>query len=93
MAKGQVIPLNWQASPEEIDYGIKLGFSAFEVKEMAEDMRLWALSNRNRTVARKADWHLTFLGWMRRQKQRTQSPHEKSYAEIADDIRNGSGDD
>ena len=37
---------------------------------MAEDMRLWAGANANRQVARKADWSLTFKGWMRREAKR-----------------------
>jgi hypothetical protein len=91
---GCVLSPDWKPSHDDIIYGINLGFTQAQVASMAEDMKLWALANKNRAVARKADWHLTFLGWMRRQQHRLQKfyrPHEKGYAELAEDIRNDYG--
>jgi hypothetical protein len=87
--EGSVIPSNWQPSAEEIQYGLDLGWTWLDIKDMADDMRIWALSNAHREIARKADWHQTFLGWMRREakKARLTRPHEKSYAELADELR------
>jgi hypothetical protein len=65
--KGSRLPENWQPSSESQKYGEKLGFSAFEVASMAEDLRLWAHSAAGQ-VAVKRDWESAFKGWMRREK-------------------------
>ena len=44
-----------------------MGLTKVDVLGFAEDMRLWALSNANRAVARKANWSTTFMGWLRRE--------------------------
>jgi hypothetical protein len=91
-ARGTTLPPDWAPSEFDEAYGQQLGFSREQISSMAEDMRLWAGANANRQVARKADWSLTFKHWMRRAQQKTQRwhrPHEKGFAEIANDIRNG----
>lgn len=64
---GIALPIDWKPSPDELNYGIDLGFPETAVHDMAEDMRLWARANANRAVGRKADWSATFKGWMRRE--------------------------
>ncbi len=67
-ARGNQIPPDWQPNAGHLAAGHQLGFSASQVEEQAEDMRLWAQSNQHRAVARKSDWNLTFLSWLRRNK-------------------------
>jgi hypothetical protein len=67
MMRGTLLPENWQPSDDDRTYGHRLGFGNLQIDAMAEDMRLWAGANANRAVARKANWHLAFLGWMRRE--------------------------
>lgn len=66
--RGQKIPPEWQPNVGHFAAGKKLGFTPAGVLEQAEDMRLWAHSNDHRAVARKSDWNLTFLSWLRRNK-------------------------
>lgn len=67
-SRGEKIPPDWKPNPEHIASGRKLGFTESQITEQAEDMRLWAQSNEHRAVARKSDWDMTFLGWLRRNK-------------------------
>lgn|SRR5262245_45178942 len=92
---GSVLPPDWTPSTEEIQYGLDLGFTWLDIKDMADDMRLWAAANAHRQIAQKADWHKTFLGWMRREakKLRPARMHEKTYAELAEELRNERSDD
>lgn len=64
---GTRLPVDWVPSVSLIGYGGGLGLTKAEVLSMAEDLRLWAVANANRPVARKADWEKTFQGWMRRE--------------------------
>lgn len=68
-SKGTRIPENWQPSADDIVYGMnmKAKLTQDEVMNCAEEMKLWGLANANRAVARKADWSLTFKGWLRRE--------------------------
>jgi hypothetical protein len=63
---GTTLAPNWQPSEGDLEYGRSLGLTSDQIAEAAEEMRLWAGGNRNRAVARKADWSLTFKSWMRR---------------------------
>jgi hypothetical protein len=63
---GHRLPLDWQPQQREIEEAHRLGFTEQEVGGIAQEMRIWAGANANRAVARKADWDLTFLGWVRR---------------------------
>src|SRR6516162_9404708 len=67
VSRGTALAGDWTPSQAEIIYGINLGFEEFEILGFAEDMRLWALSNSHRAVARKANWSTTFMGWLRRE--------------------------
>lgn len=65
---GTTIPVDWRVSQPLYEYGAKLGLTADHTTSMAEDMKLWARANANRSVARKLDWDAAFQGWMRREK-------------------------
>lgn len=65
-SSGRSLPVDWQISRTDFEYGQGLGLSTTQIRGMAEDMRLWAQANSNRAVGRKADWTATFRGWMRR---------------------------
>lgn len=72
MATGSAIPKDWEPSNGDREYGHTiLHLSDHQIDEMATDMKLWAGANSNRQIARKADWSLTFMGWMRREAKRT----------------------
>jgi hypothetical protein len=65
-AAGAALPPDWKPSNEDYEYGIGLGLTLPQINSDFEEMRLWAQGNSNRAVARKADWHATFRGWMKR---------------------------
>ncbi|MDE2096817.1 MAG: hypothetical protein KGL39_06180 [Patescibacteria group bacterium] len=67
MSIGESLPAEWQPTCDDIDYGRRLGLSEQDIDGMLEDMKLWAGANANRQIARKADWHLAFKGWLRRE--------------------------
>ena len=69
-SRGSALPGDWQPSPRHFEHGKKLELTDDEVREFAEDMRLWARANANRSVGRKADWEATFDAWMRRESGR-----------------------
>ena len=72
MAIGTALPHDWQPANGDREYGhTVLHMTDCQIDDMAEDMRLWALANANRQIARKADWSATFKGWMRRQRGRS----------------------
>src|SRR6516225_10077888 len=75
MSKGKVLSPRWQPSPSDCEYGLALGFNGREIMDMAEDMRLWAGANSHRQIARKANWSLTFKGWMKRECKRKMEKH------------------
>lgn len=60
------LPDGWKPSDSDREYGRQLGLAPREIDDAAEEMRLWAGGN----GAAKADWSLTFKGWMRRNVQR-----------------------
>lgn len=70
---GKSIDEDWKPSESDFEYGEELGLDRQQISKMAEDMRLWALANKNRAIARKADWSLTFKGWMRRDAEKIRS--------------------
>lgn len=85
-ARGRTLPDDWQPNSKHFDEGQKLGCSRESVLAQAEDMRIWAQANRNRAVARKADWNLTFLGWMRRNRKPSNGRQDKSAVDAANRI-------
>lgn len=64
--RGQRLPDDWQPNAGHIAAGLKLGITEAQIQEHAQDMRIWAQTNGHRSVARKSDWDMTFLGWLRR---------------------------
>ena len=63
---GTCLPENWVPSEELFAYGGQHGLTREQTATVFEDMRIWAGANRNRAVARKADWNLTAKGFIRR---------------------------
>lgn len=65
--RGSALPDDW--TPQETHYGKASAESldAEWVNDQADAFRDWALANRNRPVARKADWDRTFHSWLRRE--------------------------
>jgi hypothetical protein len=92
--KGHPLPADWAPSQSDEVYGEQLGFTRAEIQGMAETMRLWAGANAHRPITRKCDWHLTFMGWMRREREKPRGgsrPHEKGYAGLLVEL--GGGED
>lgn len=69
-ARGRALPDDWRPTDKHRAEAEALGRDDAWLAKQADAMRTWALSNRNRAVARKADWDLTFLGWIRREHER-----------------------
>lgn len=63
---GTCLPEDWSPPEELFSYGSGLGLNRQQTASILEDMRIWAVANRNRAVARKADWNLTAKGFIRR---------------------------
>jgi hypothetical protein len=63
---GACLPDDWSPSEELFGYGAKQGLTREQTASIMEDMRLWARANRNRAIARKADWNATMMGAIRR---------------------------
>jgi hypothetical protein len=63
--KGFQLRKDWHPSENHFLAGHVLGFSADEVDDMAEDMRLWAGSKGEV----KKNWDMAFSGWMRREQK------------------------
>lgn len=73
---GDPLPEDWKPSEDEIEYGIKIGFTRQQVLSMGEAMRCWAIANAHRKEARKAGalgWSAAYKGWMRRKWDETHS--------------------
>jgi hypothetical protein len=62
-SRAHQIPKDWVPTENHFSQADKLGFGARQVRDMAEDMRLWAGAK----GAVKVNWDLAFSGWMRRQ--------------------------
>lgn len=67
---GGRLPDDWGPKPEAFDYAAERGMDGDETRQCAAEMREWAHANANRPVARKANWDLTFLGFIRRYAER-----------------------
>lgn len=63
---GSALPQDWSPPEDLFAYGATLGLSRDQSAEILERMRLWAVANRNRAVARKSDWTSTMQGALRR---------------------------
>ncbi len=88
---GTRISEDWVPSDDDVAYGAKkLGLTREQVFSLGEDMRLWAVANANRAVARKDNWTLTFYGWMRREAPKLKRFNQggtNAQAQSADDVR------
>lgn len=65
-SSGSSLPADWSPPEELFTYGVTLGLTRDQSAEIIERMRLWAHGNKNRAVARKADWIATMQGALRR---------------------------
>ena len=65
-SSGSSLPADWSPPEELFTYGATLGLTRDQSSEIIERMRLWAHGNKNRAVARKADWIATMQGALRR---------------------------
>lgn len=67
-SRGSKLPSDWR--PKDFHYarGAKKGMSRAAVDELADSMRVWCGANANKSVTTKADWDLTFTGWIGREK-------------------------
>ena len=65
-SSGSSLPADWSPPEELFTYGATLGLTRDQSAEIIEQMRLWAHGNKNRAVARKADWIATMQGALRR---------------------------
>lgn len=83
--RGCALPADWQPSAKHFDLASDLGCNERFVWQQAEAMREWAGANRNRAVARKADWDLTFTGWLRRETGKSggsRAPPRRGFGDI-----------
>jgi hypothetical protein len=64
---GTILPSDWVPSESDVEYGLIHGLSLQDIDVFAEEMRLWAGANSNRAIARKANWGMTFKGWLLRE--------------------------
>lgn len=69
--QGRTLPDDWEPTEKHRAEAERLGRDPEWLERQAEAMRLWATGNANRAVARKADWNATFLGWIRREHERS----------------------
>ena len=60
------LPKSWAPTESHFLEGEKLGYSAPEIRAMAEEMQYWAWG---KGELRK-NWDMVFLGWMRRERKR-----------------------
>lgn len=65
--RGEKLSAEFRPSESHYLEGEKIGLSRAQVDGLCEDMRIWAGANEHRQVARKSNWDLTLLGWIRRQ--------------------------
>ena len=65
-SSGCALPDDWMPPEELFVYGSDNGLDRTQTAEILENMRLWAQANRNRPIARKADWIATMKGAIRR---------------------------
>lgn len=65
--RGEPLPPDWEPSKENYAWAGKQGYPGAFIAEQTEAMRDWAMANRNRSIARKADWGRTWQGWLRRE--------------------------
>lgn len=80
-SRGTFCPADFTPSDSHFDLGQSLGLSRSQVSEAAGQMVEWSTANRNRAVARKADWSLTFTGWLRRNSKPPQTADPPMTAE------------
>ena len=77
-SRGRTLPDDWKPTERHFAEAEKLGRDRDWVASQAERMRDWALANRNRAVAKKADWDRMFLNWLRQQHERNPAPQSRA---------------
>lgn len=88
---GVSLPVDWRPAQTAYNFAVSRGRNAAWVDEAAEAMREWAWANKNRAVGRKADWDLTFQGWLRRESDRASRsgrspPARNPFFQVAEEI-------
>jgi DNA-binding transcriptional regulator YhcF (GntR family) len=93
ISRGTPLPDDWQPSADDLAYAGRLGITEQQTLSAAEDMRLWAHANRNRAVARKADWSATLRGWIRRNLNNRHHNGGSRYGQAAPNSREAKRDE
>ena len=65
-SKGNALSAAWEPSEKFWAWADAKGHTRMNCELAMEEMRDWADANRNRQIARKADWDATLKGWVRR---------------------------
>lgn len=74
-AKGTTLPVGWFVDDDGREYARGKGFTDDEIDDMEEGFRLWWPAQPG-VKGRKTDWSLTWMTWVRNEKDRRQ--HGKS---------------
>jgi len=74
--KGNQLPADWRPAERHYAEAAALNLPRATVDREAQNMRLWAVANANRAVARKANWDATFSNWLRRKADDGQKKQE-----------------
>lgn len=94
---GRTLPPDWKPNARHHDLARSFNRPLGWINEEATKMREWAEANANRAVARKANWDLTFTGWLRRAHERSGSRGPRRGPSLGDIARGnfnfGGGDD
>lgn len=90
-SRGAALPEDWTPSEELFAYAAEQGLTRAQAEQTFEDMRLWADANRNRPVARKADWTATAKGFLRRDAAKNRDRKARAGPAYRDN-RNGWGE-
>jgi hypothetical protein len=90
--KGMRLRNDWKPKAATIEKGLSFGLTETEIGRCIASMRDWAVANANRAVARKADWDMTLVGWMRRDaSKRVVDATRNGYVAVFDDLRARNG--
>jgi len=65
-SRGRALPADWRPSEQFWRWAAEKGHSRDVCDQSLEEMREWADANRNRQIARKADWCSALKGWVRK---------------------------
>jgi len=86
---GNICPPDFHPTEEHYLLGQTLNYTRSRVDSMRDDMKSWSVANANRAIARKADWGLTFTGWLKRSAKQNGGLNGKrsnSLSSVADEL-------